>query len=187
MFWILIDAAVGPERTDSGLRKCKPSMFFPNADFFSSWLFRRNSRRDAKAKAGKTNQRPKGPVYRKGANDVVTLPWGRTAWCVSRQLGNSEALTVGRVHVRAGMDAPPHRHPNCEEVLHVVSGRIEQTIADATFTLESGDTAVIPPGVWHRIRALGQHDAHLIVCFSAAHRVTEFGVQHAGSDPENIQ
>lgn len=94
---------------------------------------------------------------------------------------------MGRVLLRAGEEAPPHRHPNCEEVLHLVTGRVELMIDDEIHTLERGDTAVIAPRAWHRVRALGEVDAHLLICYSSPRRVTEFGVEHAGFDQQTIQ
>ena len=40
-------------------------------------------------------------------------------------------------------------HPNCEEVLYLLAGRVEHTLGDQSFTLETGDTLAIPAGVFH--------------------------------------
>lgn len=63
------------------------------------------------------------PVCRADTAEVLDLPWGTLSWRVSRALGNSTVMTFGRATIRAGMSNPRHRHPNCDEVLHVLSKR----------------------------------------------------------------
>lgn len=83
-------------------------------------------------------------------------------------------MTFGRVTLRAGGGSPRHRHPNCDEILHVISGRLEHTLGDDRFVMEAGDTISIPTGVWHGATVLGESDADLVICFSSADRQTEF-------------
>src|ERR1700761_7419358 len=101
------------------------------------------------------------PVSRAGAAEALDFPWGRITWTVSRSLGNSAAMTFGRVLMRAGMSNPRHRHPNCDEILHLLSGRIDHTLGAETFVMEAGDTISIPAGVWHQARALEGADAEM--------------------------
>ncbi len=67
-----------------------------------------------------------------------------------------------------------HRHPNCDEILHVISGRIEHSLGDQFFELGPGDTISIPAGVWHGARVLGEAPAEMTISFSSADRQTEF-------------
>jgi len=96
-------------------------------------------------------------------------------WTASRGVGNSTSMSFGRVTIRAGHENPLHRHPNCDEILHVLSGRIEHALAGEWMTLEPGDSISIPQGIWHRARAIGDQDAELVICFSSADRMTEMG------------
>jgi mannose-6-phosphate isomerase-like protein (cupin superfamily) len=64
---------------------------------------------------------------------VEEHPWGHLTWMVSGQLGNSEELTVGTCHISPGQHNPRHHHPNCDEVLHVLRGRIVHTLGDEEF------------------------------------------------------
>jgi mannose-6-phosphate isomerase-like protein (cupin superfamily) len=63
-----------------------------------------------------------------------------------------------------GMDRPaPHNgelHPDGDELLYVVSGRVEVILddgdqesvgAETTVQLGSGDACIVPRGVWHRV------------------------------------
>jgi len=105
--------------------------------------------------------------------EILNVPWGVIGWSASRQIGNSTTMTFGRAVIRAGQGNPRHRHPNCDEILHLLSGRLEHTFGDARFVLEPGDTISIPQGVWHQATVLGEQDAEMVICFSSADRITE--------------
>ena len=111
-------------------------------------------------------------MCRPDAGEVIDFPWGRITWTASRKLGNSTAMTFGRVLMRAGMSNPLHRHPNCDEILHLLSGRIDHTLGAESFLMEAGDTISIPAGVWHQARVLDS-DAEMVIAFSSADRETE--------------
>jgi len=113
------------------------------------------------------------PVCRADQGEVFEQTWGRIVWSASQKLGNSRRMTFGRVKLRTGGGSPRHRHPNCDEILHVISGRLEHTLGDERFVMEAGDTISIPTGVWHGATVLGEGDADLVICFSSADRQTE--------------
>lgn len=96
--------------------------------------------------------------------------WGSLAWLAGDDAGIPAGLTLGRVRIRRGRENPPHAHPNCAEVLHVLRGRVEHRTGDAVDLLGPGDTIVIPPGVPHNARSIGDEDADLIVAFSSSRR-----------------
>ena len=83
-------------------------------------------------------------------------------------------MSFGRVIIPANQANPRHRHPNCDEILHLLSGRIEHSLGDRKFILEPGDTILIPAGNWHNASALDGADAEMVICFSSADRETEF-------------
>ena len=102
----------------------------------------------------------------------VPMPSGALTWFASRQLGNSETMTVGRATLPPGGMNPRHFHPNCEEVLHVLHGKILHTMGDDEAEMATGDTITIPAGVVHNARNIGDTDALLLICFSSADRET---------------
>jgi quercetin dioxygenase-like cupin family protein len=116
------------------------------------------------------------PVCKAADADRMDPPWGqgRLCWLASSKIGNSTTMTFGRATIPAGQTGPVHRHPNCDEILHVLSGRVEHTLEDQRFILEAGDTISLPAGLWHNAAALGDTDAELVICFSSADRQTEF-------------
>ena len=116
---------------------------------------------------------PLSPIRKLADGELIEQPWGTLRWLVSRKLGNSATMTFGRATIPAGIENPRHRHPNCDEILHVLSGRIEHSLGEERFTMEPGDTISIPAGVWHNAHALGDEDAVTVICFSSADRETE--------------
>lgn len=114
------------------------------------------------------------PLCKSTEGELIDAPWGRLTWLASRKLGNSTTMTFGRVIIPADQTNPRHRHPNCDEILHLLSGRIEHSLADQKFILEPGDTISIPAGQWHNASALDGVDAEMVICFSSADRETEF-------------
>jgi quercetin dioxygenase-like cupin family protein len=112
-------------------------------------------------------------VVRRSAATTQAFPWGKLTWFASRALGNSAELTTGCCEIVPQAANPRHSHPNCEEVLHVLRGRIAHTLGDEEIVLEPGDTIAIPPRVPHNARNLGTEDAVLLISFSSADRQTQ--------------
>ncbi len=110
-------------------------------------------------------------VVRKEDVEVIEEPWGRLQWLVSGEGGTSKELTLGQVTFKPGQGNPTHQHPNCEEILYVVSGELEHSLPDGgTVVLHPGDCIVLPPKVKHMARNVGDEEAVVVVCFSSAHR-----------------
>ncbi|HEX5323097.1 MAG TPA: cupin domain-containing protein [Capsulimonadaceae bacterium] len=103
----------------------------------------------------------------------LDFDWGIIRWVASEALGNSEHMTVGMVTIKSGEGNPVHRHPNCEEILHLLSGKLDHMLEGKVFAMSPGDTITIPAGAWHNARAVGGEDASMVVCFSSADRQTE--------------
>lgn len=108
------------------------------------------------------------------ASDVVEekQEWGRLEWMVSGALGNSDTMTVGRCYIDPGEQNPRHYHPNCDEVLHVLQGRIVHSLGDETFEMGPGDTVSIPSGTLHNARNIGAEQAVFVISFSTPDRQT---------------
>jgi quercetin dioxygenase-like cupin family protein len=97
-------------------------------------------------------------------------PWGSLCWLASKARGNAEGLTLGRVVIKKGESNPKHSHPGCEEALYVLAGQLEHDLGTETYPMGPGDTIVIPPGVEHQARSVGDVDADMIVVYSSAER-----------------
>lgn len=97
-------------------------------------------------------------------------PWGRLEWIVAGRLGNSTELTQAVCVIEPGHQNPPHYHPNCDEVLHVMQGRIRHLAGDEVIEMGPGDTISIPTGMLHNATNVGDDEVILLVTFSTADR-----------------
>ena len=113
-------------------------------------------------------------VLRTNECEVVDFDWGELRWHASGSLGNSREMTLGTARLKPGQANPRHYHPNCSEVLVVVSGGISHTLDDGeTAELGPGDTVTIPEGVPHKARNLSEtEEAVMVIAFSSADRQT---------------
>lgn len=109
-------------------------------------------------------------VSRKDDNKVITMPWGELRWFTSAELKNSRTMTTGMAIIKPGQTNPRHFHPNCEEILHVVSGKIRHTMNEVSVEMTAGDTVAIPQGVLHNAANIGPDRAVLTISFSSAYR-----------------
>lgn len=112
----------------------------------------------------------KSTVAKKADNKVVEMPWGQLRWFTSAELKNSRTMTTGMAIIKPGQTNPRHFHPNCDEILHVISGRISHRMNEVTVEMEAGDTVSIPQGVLHNATNIGDTDAVLSISFNSAYR-----------------
>ncbi|WP_401000734.1 cupin domain-containing protein [Agromyces sp. GXQ0307] len=118
------------------------------------------------------NTRPR--TLRTAAQHVIEpQPWGRLEWYVSGAIGNSETMTTGKCVLDPGQANGRHWHPDCDEILMVLTGSIVHTWNDEEFPMEAGDVISIPRGVIHNARNVGDTQAELAIAFSSAHRTAE--------------
>jgi quercetin dioxygenase-like cupin family protein len=103
---------------------------------------------------------------------VEPQPWGKLEWFASRALGNSTSMTVGLATISVGKSNPLHRHPNCDEVLHVIQGHIMHRVGDKEYEMQAGDTVTITEGTLHNARNIGTQDAVLLISFSSPDRIS---------------
>ncbi len=109
-------------------------------------------------------------VNRHAENRVVSMPSGELRWYTSAEMGNSRTMTTGVAIMKPGKSNPRHFHPNCDEILHVISGKIIHTMNEVSTQMSVGDTVSIPQGVLHNATNIGQEDAILAISFSTAYR-----------------
>lgn len=100
----------------------------------------------------------------------IDKAWGSLTWLAGGETGAGERLTLGRVVIRRGCANERHAHRGCEEVLHLLAGRLEHRTGEERGILEAGDTLVVPPGLFHSAKSVGEVDAEMIVAYSSARR-----------------
>lgn len=101
---------------------------------------------------------------------AIREEWGSLRWTATEELTCTHGLTLGRVILKAGASNPRHSHPNCDEVLYVLSGRLQHETGGEVTILEAGDTLAIPAGVPHQAHNIGTTDADTIVVYSSGRR-----------------
>jgi quercetin dioxygenase-like cupin family protein len=115
---------------------------------------------------------PEGVVRREeqARAGAIVEDWGVLTWLASAQIGNAGGVTVGRVTIAAGASNPRHSHTTCEEVLYLLSGRVEHWIGERSVILEAGDTLTVPANVVHGATVIGEEEADMIVAYSSGER-----------------
>ena len=106
--------------------------------------------------------------------------WGNLLWLASKEIGNASGLTLGRVIIEPGQANPRHCHPACEEIIYVLSGRLDHTLGDEVFAMEAGDVLAIPAGVYHNATNTGDEAVDVIVAYSDGER--GFVLENPGND-----
>src|SRR5689334_14004817 len=92
---------------------------------------------------------PVPPAWSGKVTDAAQLPveqsrWGTLQWVCNEKLMPGAAQTVGLATILPGKQNPLHYHPNCEEVLYVISGQGLQSYDGHTIQLKAGMTIRIP-------------------------------------------
>ena len=109
--------------------------------------------------------------------DAAQLPveqngWGTLQWVCNEKLMPGSEQTVGLTTIFAGKHNPVHYHPNCEEVLYVISGQGLQSYDGRTIPLKAGMTIRIPAKVKHNMVNTGTEPLRTLVSFSSGDRKT---------------
>jgi len=111
--------------------------------------------------------------------DVAQLPveqsaWGTLQWVCNEKLMPGAAQTVGLATILPGKHNPVHFHPNCEEVLYVISGQGLHSYDGRTVPLQAGMTIRIPAKVKHNLMNTGTDTLRTLISFSSGDRKTVF-------------
>ncbi len=100
----------------------------------------------------------------------IVEPWGSLTWLVNKTFLGSNTLTVGRVVIKRGMSNPRHLHPNSEEILYLLKGKLQHSLGNEKVLLKEGDTLRIDAGVAHNAMSIGDVDADMIVVYPTPDR-----------------
>jgi len=111
-----------------------------------------------------------GAVEHFGQVEEIKYPWGWIRWMMSTKLDPGAAQTFGIVEIAAGQKNSLHMHPNCEEILYVLSGSCRHRIGDKTVVLKQGDLIRIPAGVPHQAFVLGNEPLRAVISYSSGDR-----------------
>jgi mannose-6-phosphate isomerase-like protein (cupin superfamily) len=115
-----------------------------------------------------------GKVTDAGQITVDTNAWGTLQWICNGKLMPGSGQTVGLSMTLPGKRNPLHVHPNCEEVLYVISGQGIHSYDGQTVNLKAGMTIRIPAGVKHNLANTGTEPLKTLISFSSGDRKTAF-------------
>ena len=105
--------------------------------------------------------------------EKVQVGWGELAWLIGEQQTPGAEQTFGVVTIKPGERNPLHLHPNCEELLYVISGECDHKLGDEMMHLSPGAVIRIPRGVPHWARCTTDEPLVAVISFSAPDRRTE--------------
>lgn len=91
-----------------------------------------------------------------------TEPWGKLRWMSHPPSTSAEQLTVIEVNITPGMGHDFHKHPDQEEVIYVIAGRVEQWLDQEKRILGPGDSVFIGADIVHASFNVGDEDAKLL-------------------------
>ncbi|MAJ75007.1 cupin [Candidatus Poribacteria bacterium] len=78
-----------------------------------------------------------------------TLDWGVMGWVSRPSTTNTKDLVVIEVTLEPGGGHNFHKHPEQEEVIYVLEGKVEQWLKDEKQILGQGDSVFIPVDAVH--------------------------------------
>jgi mannose-6-phosphate isomerase-like protein (cupin superfamily) len=114
------------------------------------------------------------PVSTRDALLIEKFPWGTLQWVANAALFAGAQQSLGFCEIGVGQRSPLHVHPNCDEVLTVLSGTGRHSYEDGAFELKAGGTIHIPSGVRHNLVNTGSEPLTCLLAFSSGQRETVF-------------
>lgn len=100
----------------------------------------------------------------------VKYPWGSIRWMMNSAIDHESAQTFGICQINPGHHNFLHSHPNCEEILYVLSGSCEHIVGNKRVTLHAGDLIRVPVGVPHQAFVIGNEPLITVISYSSGDR-----------------
>ena len=91
-------------------------------------------------------------------------------WLMEDKIDKRAGVSLAKMTVAIGAISEKHHHANCTETIHVLEGEIEQSIGSKTQTLLAGETCLIPLGITHQTRNIGNKTAIMMIAYSSGTR-----------------
>lgn len=93
------------------------------------------------------------------------------------------AFAMGNVTLEPDGGQVPWHNQEQEEIYFIVEGTCEMCLGDEKRTLEAGQAAYIPPGVFHQLTNIGASPARMIYVYGPAGDVAHWRQELAGTLP----
>jgi mannose-6-phosphate isomerase-like protein (cupin superfamily) len=106
------------------------------------------------------------PIIDNATITTFTLP-GLVHQTVAGPAQGLKTLEVWLETIAPGAGTPVHRHA-CEEVLVILTGSGQATLAGQVQDFGPNHTLIVPPGVVHQVVNTGEKDMHLVAVLGTA-------------------
>lgn len=97
--------------------------------------------------------------------ETIAIPFGSIRRVVRPSDTGARQIVLLEGEILPGQGHAFHQHPHQEEVIYVLSGRIEQWLEDQKLLLEAGDAIFVAPGTIHASFNAGQTKARILAVF----------------------
>ena len=118
-------------------------------------------------------KKPRPPIS-KEEGILEKFPWGEIRWIWNSQINESAEQTLGHVVIHPGEKNTFHAHPNCEELLYVLTGECDHWVGDEEYHLKPGMTICIPRGFDHYAEVTSSEPFRALIFYSSPDRETNF-------------
>ncbi|MGP4041081.1 cupin domain-containing protein [Gracilibacillus sp. D59] len=103
---------------------------------------------------------------------ILDMDWGKIQWLCDQTIDPDAEMTFGMVYVKAGESNTKHFHPNCEELIFVLSGECDHSLGDEMHHLKPGMMLRIPANVVHQATTTTWEPCRMIIVYSSSDRQT---------------
>ena len=114
------------------------------------------------------------PSTNRGSLPHEEFSWGSLQWLCNSTLFPGAQQTLGICEIQPQRRNALHFHPNCEELLTVLSGTGRHSFDGNWIELSAGMTIRVPAGVHHNFENTGAVPLICLIAFSSGERVTVF-------------
>lgn len=104
------------------------------------------------------------------SGEYITLDGSKVLELIRPGTHGSERLSLARATVEPDSSTLRHRHEDTEEVYYILSGEGALEIGARIERVGPGDARLIPPGVEHRITAMGSSELVILCACSPPYR-----------------
>ena len=101
---------------------------------------------------------------------TTVTDWGKICWLIGSAETPGAEQTFGVVTIMPGKRNPLHVHPNCEEILYVMSGKCDHKLGDEVYPLTPGEAIRIPRGIQHWAKCTSVVPLVAVIAFSSLDR-----------------
>jgi quercetin dioxygenase-like cupin family protein len=113
---------------------------------------------------------------------ALAFDWGAIKWLCNQEIDAKAEQTFGLVFINPRQQNPPHYHPNCEELIYILSGQCDHRLDDEVIPMGPGSLLRIPANAVHCALNTGWEPVRMVIVYSSADRQTVF-LDDAKSSP----